>query len=89
MGIEYITTRELENNKGQTTGKIRIIKLKGENGASVKLKCPECGFEESRKETWSEPFVNGAGKKQSFSIKCKKCDYSTKLLKLKKQLKKK
>lgn len=84
--IEYITTRELE---GKTNGKIRIMKLKEEDDATVEFMCPECGVEEKRNESWSEPFMEGAGANQKFNVRCSKCGFSVKLLKLKKKVKKK
>lgn len=89
MQIEYITTRNLENSKGEIKGKIRIIKLVGEEEATVELTCSECGFSENRKEAWQEPFVVGTGANKKFTIKCRKCDFQIKLLKLKKEMKKK
>lgn len=87
--IEYITTRELENSSGQIKGKIRIVKLAEEADAAVDLTCPECGAAEKKKEVWKEPFVEDTGTKQKFNIKCSKCDFSMKMLKLKKEVKKK
>lgn len=84
MPLEYITTRELENN-----GKIRIAKMKEDSQAMMELTCPECGSSEKRKENWSSPFVEGEGTKQKFNIKCNKCGHSFKMLKLKKEVKKK
>jgi|YelNatPaOPRAMG01_1025707.scaffolds.fasta_scaffold07222_11 hypothetical protein len=88
MQIEYITTRDLANSKGEVKGRVRIIKLVGEEEATVELKCPECGYFEKRKEKWEEPFVSGQGQNQKFNLKCSKCDFSVKLLKLKKEIKK-
>ncbi len=87
--IEYITTRPLANKAGKETGKVRIIKLVTEGEAAVTFKCPECGFEENSKKEWTEPFVVGAGKTQSFVLACGKCGNSVKMLKLKKEVKKK
>jgi len=88
MKIEYITTRPLENSKGEIKGKIRIVKLMGEEEATVELTCPQCGFSEKRKEAWQEPFVVGTGIKKKFTVKCGKCGLQIKLLKLKKEKKK-
>lgn len=87
--IEYITTRDLTDSEGRAAGKVKIVKMDSENVASVVLKCPECGAEENSKESWSEPFVNGEGKSQSFAIKCGKCSYKAKVMKLRKEIKKK
>jgi RNase P subunit RPR2 len=84
MTLEYITTRDLENN-----GKIRIVKVKEASQANVELTCPECGNIEKRKENWGEPFVTGTGVNQRFNLSCNKCGYKMKLLKLKKEVKKK
>jgi hypothetical protein len=89
MAIEYITTRYLQNSSGQTKGKIRIFKLAGEADAAVEYTCPECGSTEKRKEFWKEPFIEGNGANQKFNFKCNKCNFSIKLLKLKKEVKKK
>ncbi len=86
MPLEYITTRELE---GKNTGKIRIFKLKEDDTATTELTCPECGASEQRKEVWSEPFLVGTGANRKFNIKCSKCGFSKKVLKLKKEAKKK
>jgi len=86
MTLEYITTRVFE---GKTTGKIRIFKLKEEPEAVVEFVCPDCGADEKWKEKWGEPFVEGTGMNAKFNVKCSKCGFSTKLLKLKKEIKKK
>jgi len=86
MALEYITTRELE---GKAAGKIRILKLAEEPQAAVEYTCPNCGFSEKTKQGWKEPFVQGTGSKQTFYLKCKKCGFEIKLLKLKKEAKKK
>jgi predicted RNA-binding Zn-ribbon protein involved in translation (DUF1610 family) len=86
MALEYVTTRELE---GKVAGKIRILKLVEETQATVEYTCPECGFSEKTKKDWAAPFVQGTGKNQSFHVVCKKCGFEIKLLKLKKEVKKK
>lgn len=89
MTLEYITTRELENKSGELKGKVRIFKIKEETEANVELTCPECGGAEKRKEGWAEPFVTGTGSKQKFSLQCGKCGFNIKMLRLKKEAKKK
>jgi hypothetical protein len=89
MALEYITTRELQNSSGKITGKIRIFKSKEETDADIELTCPSCGYTEKRKEAWSEPFIEGSGKNQKFNVNCSKCGFSVKLMKLKKEVKKK
>jgi uncharacterized C2H2 Zn-finger protein len=83
MPLEYITTRELENN-----GKIRIVKMSEDPQALVELTCPKCGAVEKTKENWTS-FVEGSGANQKFNVKCSKCNHSFKMLKLKKEAKKK
>ena len=89
MGLEYITNRELENSAGELKGRIRILKTTEEAKADVELTCPECGSSEKRKEGWAEPFVTGIGKEKKFNLQCSKCGFKIKLLKLKKDVKKK
>lgn len=89
MGLEYITNRDLENSAGQLKGRIRILKTAEEPKADVELNCPECGNTEKRKEIWTEPFVAGIGKNQKFNLQCNKCGFKVKLLRLKKEIKKK
>ena len=86
MTLEYITTRGIE---GKSKGLIKILKLREESDANVEYKCPECGFSEKKKEAWSEPFVKGEGKNKIFHLQCSKCKYQIKILKLKKEIKKK
>ncbi len=86
MALEYITNRELE---GKTKGSIRILKMQEDSEAMVEYKCPNCGFSEKRKEAWSEPFVMGTGSKKTFNLQCGKCNFKIKVLKLKKEIKKK
>ncbi|MBI4894565.1 MAG: hypothetical protein HY833_02425 [Candidatus Aenigmarchaeota archaeon] len=89
MTLEYITMREMENSKGEVKGRIRIMKTKEETSAMVDITCPECGYNEKRREEWREPFVTGLKMKQAFFLKCSKCAYSVKMLKLKKEAAKK
>jgi hypothetical protein len=89
MAIEYITTRYLQNSSDQIRGKIRILKLTEETEATVEYTCSACGFTEKNKREWKEPFVHGSGANQTFHLKCKKCGFEIKLLKLKKEVKKK
>ncbi len=86
MVLGYMTTRELE---GKLPGKIRIMKMQEDPEANVEYTCPECGFSEKRKEAWTEPFTQGTGSKQTFNLSCGKCGFKIKLLKLKKEAKKK
>lgn len=79
MEIAYITTRNLENSANQIKGRIRVIVLKGENTAEVDLTCPECGFEQKKREVFKMPF----------STSCEKCGFKIKLQSLRKEIKKK
>ncbi len=89
MPLEYITTREVSNQAGEVKGKIKILKMKEDSQAQVELVCPGCGAADKRKEDWAEPFVTGTGSKQAFTVKCKKCSFVAKLLKLKREAAKK
>jgi predicted RNA-binding Zn-ribbon protein involved in translation (DUF1610 family) len=86
MAIEFITTRDLKDKTGQVTGKVRIMKLKEENEASVSYTCPECGYSEQRKELWEEPFLTGKGANKKMRFSCAKCGYNISVLKLKKEI---
>ncbi len=86
MAIEFITTRELVNKAGEVTGKIRIMKLKEEDEALVKYKCPECGHEEQKKELWQEPFLTGKGANKKMTVVCAGCGKKMAVLKMKKQV---
>ena len=89
MAIEFVTTRELTNKAGEIKGKVRIIKLKEQPKALVDYTCPACGFSEKRHELWQEPLVTGKGVKKKFLVRCSKCGNDMRLLKLKKEAKKK
>lgn len=86
MAIEFITTRELQNKSGNPTGKVRIIKMKGEEKVMVDFTCPICGHSEKREESWSEPFVTGTGAKKKMYPTCSKCGHKVTVLKLRKQM---
>jgi ssDNA-binding Zn-finger/Zn-ribbon topoisomerase 1 len=87
--LEYITTRDLQNKTGQTKGKVRIVKNKEDNFALVEFTCPECSYTEKTKKEWTSPFVEGSGINQKFNLSCSKCSFSIKIMKLKKEIKKK
>ncbi len=78
MKIEYITTRILENSKGEKTGKIRIVKFKEKELADVIFKCPECGNEQKSEEKFKKPFF----------YSCKKCGHKVKIISLRTEIKK-
>lgn len=88
MPLEYVTMREVTNKQGEVKGKIKIMKMKGEPDALVELTCPNCGNTERKKEPWREPFVTGEKANQKFTVKCD-CGFAAKILKLKKEIKKK
>lgn len=83
MALEFVTTRELN------LGKVKIAKMKEETEALVEYVCPKCGNSESRKEAWQEPLVSGVGANKKFTVKCGKCGFEIRFLKLKKEAKKK
>ncbi|MFH0890347.1 MAG: hypothetical protein V1836_04395 [Candidatus Aenigmatarchaeota archaeon] len=76
--VRYLTSRELTNDKGEMTGSIKVLVPKDTNTAKVKYVCPMCLKSEETTEEWKKPF----------SIKCKFCGYTMKLLKLLAQFKK-
>ena len=84
--LEYITTRELE---GKTAGKVRIVKMKEDDFAQIEFTCPECGNAEKKREKWAEPFMQGEGSNAKFFVTCSACNVTQKMLKLKKEVKKK
>ena len=86
MAIEFITSRELENNAGEKKGKIRIMKLKEQLETLVDYTCPECGHAEKKKELWQEPFVTGSRANRKMHVICAGCGKKMTVLKLKKQI---
>ena len=76
--IAYITTRDLKNSKGEVTGRIRVLVLKGETDAYVEYTCPECGYHEKTRKPWKRPF----------SVKCSNCGYLIRVPRLKNEIKK-
>ncbi len=86
MAIEFITTRDLGNKDGEVTGSIRIMKMKGEPEAMVKYRCPECGYEETKKEKWEEPFLTGKGVNKRMTVVCAGCGKKMTILKMKKEM---
>lgn len=86
MAIEFITTRELVDKAGKVTGKISIMKLKEQAEALVKYKCPECGYEEQKKELYQEPFLTGGGTNKKMTVVCTGCGKKITVLKLKKEM---
>lgn len=75
--IRYITTRVLENSSGQNKGRIRVLVLRGETDASVEYTCPECGFNENKRQVWVRPF----------NVKCGKCSYLIRVSSMKAEIK--
>lgn len=76
--VRYLTSRELTNDKGETTGSIKVLVPKDTDTAKVKYVCPMCLKSEETTEEWKKPF----------STKCKSCGYTMKLPKLLAQFKK-
>lgn len=74
----YHTRRDLSNKKGEVTGKVRILVIKGESKAQVEYKCPNCGYESYMETEWFKPF----------SFNCQKCNTVIKILKLREEFKK-
>jgi len=62
---EYHTWRDAKNSKGEKTGKIRILVIKGEKIAHSEYKCPECGYVGYGQSEWKRPFY----------LRCIKCGY--------------
>lgn len=78
MKLEYITTRILQNSKGEEKGKIRIIKFKEKPLAQVEFLCPECGAQENSSKEFKKPFLH----------QCKNCGYKVKVISLRTEIKK-
>lgn len=77
--VKYITTRVLENSKGEKKGKIRVIVYKDEpNIACVRYLCPECNHQEETTLPWKKPLI----------VKCSNCEYKMKIVNLLRQFKK-
>ena len=74
----YHTWRDLSNKKGEITGKVRVLVIKGEEKARVEYKCPYCGNEDYLETQWFKPF----------SFQCRKCGSTIKILKLREEFKK-
>lgn len=74
----YHTWRDLSNKKGEYTGKVRILVIKGEDKARVEYKCPMCFYEGYMETEWFKPFA----------FNCKKCSHTIKILKLREEFKK-
>ena len=76
--VKYLTTRELQNDKGEVTGMIKVFVPKDSNNAKVKYTCPMCLKGAETTEEWKKPFA----------VKCKFCGHNMKLVKLLAQFKK-
>ncbi len=75
--------------EGKKPGTIKIMKMKEDSYAVVELVCSECGTSETKNMEWCEPFVEGEGINKKFNVSCSSCGFSTTVLKLKKEAKKK
>jgi len=74
----YHTWRDLENEKEEKVGEIRVLVL-DDGIARVEYHCPKCGKEFYEEKTWKRPF----------SVKCQNCGQLIRVPKLKDQIKKK
>lgn len=74
----YVTNRTLKNKAEKETGKLRAFVLTGSNIAEVDYTCPECLFSEHTKAEFKRPF----------SVKCSKCGFLLRILKIKDEIKK-
>jgi len=72
----YHTWRDIENEKGEKIGEIRVLVL-DDNMARVEYHCPECGKEFFEETEWKRPF----------SVKCKNCGKLIRVPKLREQIK--
>ncbi|MEM5836727.1 MAG: hypothetical protein QW451_00145 [Candidatus Aenigmatarchaeota archaeon] len=79
MEIRFITTRDLENSSGQKKGRVRVIVLKGEDIANIDFTCPECNYNQKKKEEFKMPLM----------LKCEKCGFEIELRSLREEIKKK
>lgn len=73
----YHTWRELEDEKGQREGEIRVLVL-SDNVAHVEYQCPKCRCVAYEEMPWKRPF----------STKCKECGATIRVPKLRDQIKK-
>ncbi len=73
----YHTWRDAKNKKGEPTGKIRVLVPPKSLTAMIEYKCPECGHEAYKEETWKRPF----------SAKCDKCGAKLSVPKMKAEAK--
>ena len=73
----YHTWRDIENDKGEKIGEIRVLVL--EDGvARVEYQCPKCGHIGYDEKPWKRPF----------SVKCEECGHTIRVPKLRDQIKK-
>ena len=76
-GCAYHTQRTVNSRKGEPSGKIRVLVIKGEALARAEYVCPECRHYGYAEQEWKRPF----------SIKCEKCGFLIKVPKMKQQAK--
>ncbi len=73
----YHTCRTKKNAKGEDTGQIRVLALKGEVNAHCEYVCPECGQYGYVQVEWKRPFY----------VKCK-CGFKLSVAKMRQEFKK-
>jgi len=76
---EYHTMRSVANKKGEYSGKVRVLVLKGSNTAMVEYRCPECGHEGYLEKPWKRPFA----------FACERCSFLIRVPRLRSEVKKK
>ncbi|MFH1126540.1 MAG: hypothetical protein V1718_00325 [archaeon] len=72
----YFTNRALENEKGETSGKIIMWRIKGEEEYRYVLKCPFCGHDQEKKEAFT---------RRPYRPRCDNCGKSIAISKIKKK----
>ena len=73
----YHTWRDVKSKDGKSAGKIRVLVPPQSLTAMIEYKCPECGHEAYKEETWKRPF----------STKCDKCGFKLSVPKMKAEAK--
>lgn len=76
--FSYITNRTVQNKGGELKGRIALLVRAGSTTAEYKYACPECGDVRDGQQEFRRPIT----------IRCQKCGFLMKILKLKDELKK-